>query len=266
LAWKASIGDALLGLALDCGTDVVCRGSRLDRPGSPRYRVWGTVGCLPRRFGAIRSETGGQANDYRFTGQQLDSETAFYYLCARYYDPSNGRFLTPDPFGGFLVSPQSLNRYPYSVNDPINLVDPWGLCGVRSLGDLGDCVKDAADTARDAAADAAQSGQEAVSSVNWKNVAVGGTLIVAGGGLIAVSVFGLSVVIPAELAMAPESGLLTALLVPHTVGVIGWVGLIGVGTAYCGFEMVFTGGCFASRASASQVPSPGYHLPPTAKE
>lgn len=75
-------------------------------------------------FGATRSETGGQANDFRFTGQQLDNETAFYYLRARYYDAGIGRFLTRDPFGGFLVSPQSLNRYPYSVNDPINLVDP----------------------------------------------------------------------------------------------------------------------------------------------
>jgi hypothetical protein len=114
--------------------------------------------------------------------------------------------------------------------------------------------------------DAAQSAQEAVSSVNWKNVAVGGTLIVAGGGLIAVSVFGLSVVIPAELAMAPESGLLTALLVPHTVGVIGWVGAIGVGTAYCGFEIVFTGACFGSDARASEGRPPGYPLGPTTKE
>jgi hypothetical protein len=196
------------------------------------------------------------------------------YLRARYYDPSIGRFLTRDPFGGFLVSPQSLNRYPYSVSDPVNLVDPWGLCGFRSFGNLGDCVKDAADTTRDAVQDAAQPAQEAVSSVKWKNVAVGGTLIVAGGGLIAVSVFGLSVVIPAELAMAPESGLLTALLVPHTVGVIGWVGAIGVGTFACGIEVVRTGECFASRADASEgYPGnysrdhqPGYPLGPTTKE
>jgi len=217
-------------------------------------------------FGAIRSETGGQANDYRFTGQQLDVASDLYYLRARYYDPEIGRFLTEDPFGGFLASPQSLNRYPYSVNDPVNLLDPWGLCGVRSWGDFGDCFKDAGDTTRDAVQDAAQSAQEAVSSVNWKNVAVGGTLIVAGGGLIAVSVFGLSVVIPAELALAPESGLLTALLVPHTVGVIGWVGAIGVGAAYCGFEIVFTGACFGSDARASEGRPPGYPLGPPTKE
>jgi uncharacterized protein RhaS with RHS repeats len=41
-------------------------------------------------FGAIRSETGGQANDYRFTSQQLDVASGLYYLRARYYDPSIG--------------------------------------------------------------------------------------------------------------------------------------------------------------------------------
>jgi RHS repeat-associated protein len=45
-------------------------------------------------FGAIRSETGGQANDYRFTGQQLDVASDLYYLRARYYDPAIGRFPT----------------------------------------------------------------------------------------------------------------------------------------------------------------------------
>lgn len=42
---------------------------------------------------------------------------------ARYYDPSNGRFLNEDPlgFGG------GLNFYSYVGNDPVDLIDPSGL-------------------------------------------------------------------------------------------------------------------------------------------
>jgi RHS repeat-associated protein len=103
-------------------------------------------------FGAIRSETGGQANDYRFTGQQLDSETAFYYLRARYYDPSTGRFLTQDP----IPFP---NRYAYVQNNPVLFVDPYGYLGISvhvslpSWGDVKDWAEDAAGAAAGAAGD-----------------------------------------------------------------------------------------------------------------
>ena len=94
-------------------------------------------------FGEVRTQSGTLSSDFLFTGEQFDAKArpgqGLYYLRARYYDPSTGRFLTQDPFRGFLVNPQTLNRYPYSVNDPINLVDPWGLCGFRGFGDFGDC-------------------------------------------------------------------------------------------------------------------------------
>ena len=48
---------------------------------------------------------------------------------ARYYDPVVGRFLSNDPVG-FVESnlnPQMFNRYSYTWNDPINLIDPYGL-------------------------------------------------------------------------------------------------------------------------------------------
>jgi RHS repeat-associated protein len=86
-------------------------------------------------FGAIRSQTGSSPNEFTFTGEQVD-DTGLQYLRARYYDPSIGRFLTRDSVGGSVALPQSLNRYCYTVNDPVNLVDPWGLCahGVISIG------------------------------------------------------------------------------------------------------------------------------------
>jgi hypothetical protein len=40
--------------------------------------------------------------------------------------PTEGRWLTPDPMGGDLTNPQSLNRYAYALNNPETLTDPLG--------------------------------------------------------------------------------------------------------------------------------------------
>ena len=94
-------------------------------------------------FGAIRSETGGQANDYRFTGEQLDVASNLYYLRARYYDPEIGRFLTRDPFRGSVGNPQSQNPYAYVMNNPALYVDPMGLWGLGDVADAAGSVGDA---------------------------------------------------------------------------------------------------------------------------
>ena len=65
-------------------------------------------------------------NDFRFTGEQMDTETGFIYLRARYYDPETGRFITRDPLAGSASSPQTLNRYTYVYNNPARFVDPSG--------------------------------------------------------------------------------------------------------------------------------------------
>ena len=63
-------------------------------------------------------------NPYMFTGREYDSETGLYYYRARYYKPSIGRFLQVDPIG----YAGGLNLYTYVDNNPLNWVDPWGLC------------------------------------------------------------------------------------------------------------------------------------------
>jgi hypothetical protein len=45
---------------------------------------------------------------------------------ARWYSPTVGRFLTEDTVLGDLGNTQSLNRYSYVMNNPINMVDPSG--------------------------------------------------------------------------------------------------------------------------------------------
>jgi RHS repeat-associated protein len=52
-----------------------------------------------------------------------------YDFLFRKYDPSAGRWLSPDPLGWGAVNtadPQSLDRYAYVENQPMNLTDPNG--------------------------------------------------------------------------------------------------------------------------------------------
>lgn len=77
-------------------------------------------------FGQVQKEMGHVDNDFQFTGEQMDDETGLMYLRARYYDPVIGRFITKDQFPGFVSNTQSLNRYSYVRNNPVNSIDPTG--------------------------------------------------------------------------------------------------------------------------------------------
>src|SRR5271157_4428664 len=70
--------------------------------------------------------TGADIIPYKFTGKELDSETGLYYFGARYYDPAQGRFMTPDTIVQSPGNPQNLNRYSYCLNNPLSFVDPTG--------------------------------------------------------------------------------------------------------------------------------------------
>jgi len=78
----------------------------------------------------------------RSTGKERDTESGNDYFGARYDSSSMGRFLSPDPLGGTLANPQSLNRYAYVLNNPLRLIDPSGMsaCGDDS-SEGGGCVQ-----------------------------------------------------------------------------------------------------------------------------
>jgi len=50
-----------------------------------------------------------------------------YYYYQRFYDPSIGRFISPDLKLGTLSNPESLNLYIYVLDRPTSLTDPSGL-------------------------------------------------------------------------------------------------------------------------------------------
>jgi RHS repeat-associated protein len=63
---------------------------------------------------------------YLYRSQQYDPYTKLYSLRARYYDPSQGRFLSRDTWAYDFQNPIELNRYGYTANNPVNFSDPSG--------------------------------------------------------------------------------------------------------------------------------------------
>jgi RHS repeat-associated protein len=66
----------------------------------------------------------------RYGLTERDDVTGLDHTWWRKYESFSGRMTTPDPYGGSMsiTNPQSFNRYSYVQNDPVNFVDPTGLC------------------------------------------------------------------------------------------------------------------------------------------
>jgi RHS repeat-associated protein len=100
-----------------------------DEEGSVRDVINSSGTVLDRivydAYGNILSQTSPSNQPrFAFAGMQLDQTTGLYYDNARYYDSSTGQFISQDP-SGFIGA--NTNLYGYVNNDPINLVDPFGL-------------------------------------------------------------------------------------------------------------------------------------------
>jgi RHS repeat-associated protein len=56
----------------------------------------------------------------------MDVGTQLTYMQQRYYDPSIGRFLVPDPISTDRHTGAGFNRFAYAANSPLSFADPDG--------------------------------------------------------------------------------------------------------------------------------------------
>ena len=79
-------------------------------------------------WGEIISAEGDLAeiNPLRYRGYYYDSETGFYYLQSRYYDPENHRFINADSFASTGQGIVGTNMFAYVNSDPVNCIDADG--------------------------------------------------------------------------------------------------------------------------------------------
>jgi len=63
-------------------------------------------------------------DEFAYTARELHDRTGLYYYRSRFYSPQLGRFISQDPIG--LLG--GTNLYAYVGNNPVNLIDPLGLC------------------------------------------------------------------------------------------------------------------------------------------
>lgn len=88
-------------------------------------------------WGNVTSRVEGMNNPFLYSGEIYDEKAGLYYLRARYYDPSVGRFISEDTYKGAVDNPLSLNRYAYVHNNPLRFVDPSGHTLEEGTGGIG---------------------------------------------------------------------------------------------------------------------------------
>ena len=99
-----------------------------------RYDAWGKLISMTDASGAALGEnTIGARNPLRYRGYIYDSETGFYYLQSRYYDPVVHRFINADGYVSTGTGFNGYNMYAYCGNNPINRIDPEGQSWIVAL-------------------------------------------------------------------------------------------------------------------------------------
>ena len=86
------------------------------------YDSWGKLISIE----GSAKDTIGVQNPFRYRGYYYDTETGFYYLNSRYYDPMVGRFLNADIITSVGATVIEKNVFAYVANNPVNYSDPSG--------------------------------------------------------------------------------------------------------------------------------------------
>ena len=94
-----------------------------------KYDSWGkllsTTGSLAATLGVNQP--------FRYRGYVYDTETGWYYLQSRYYDPSVGRFVSADVLLSTGQGVIGHNSYAYCLNNPIRYMDEGGESAAEAL-------------------------------------------------------------------------------------------------------------------------------------
>ncbi|PWV97892.1 RHS repeat-associated protein [Paenibacillus cellulosilyticus] len=90
------------------------------------YDLWGSPNIVSEKV----------YNPFLYSGEMWDSTTQLQYLRARWYDPSEGRFINKDTYEGDITNPLTLNLYTYVENNPLIYLDPSGNHKVKWTTDV----------------------------------------------------------------------------------------------------------------------------------
>jgi RHS repeat-associated protein len=78
-------------------------------------------------YGTVLTSNGTASSIFGYSGEETDT-SGLIYLRARYMQPTLGIFLARDPWSGDAQRPGSMNGWGYVEENPINAIDPAGLC------------------------------------------------------------------------------------------------------------------------------------------
>lgn len=94
--------------------------------GTYTYDAWGV--CIVTYSSGISNaeRSAVSRNPFRYRGYYLDSETGWYYLQSRYYNPGWGRFINADDYVNANGDIIGFNMYAYCSNNPVMGYDPTG--------------------------------------------------------------------------------------------------------------------------------------------
>ncbi|HPH98667.1 MAG TPA: RHS repeat-associated core domain-containing protein [Anaerolineaceae bacterium] len=229
-------------------------------------------------FGSPIAQVGTGGSAYGYAGQWTDL-SGLQYLRARYYAPGQGRFLSRDPFAGFLSQPATLNPYVYAANNPVLMSDPSGeiapLLALAGAGLLGGTMAMGFDILAQLYTIQPTSIDQIIHCMNWGEVGISfaagtvaglagvvgfeamtaifgtGLLGMVAGGAFAGILSGQYDILTRLVLTGQISQAGSALLGPEDI--IG-TGLVGGGLAGIGYGI--------SRVASRLLPGPSFKIPP----
>lgn len=206
------------------------------------YSSFGTLKAVQDKNGLDISNSPAVEPYLTFTGRELDKESGNYYFRARNYDSHSGRFLQQDPVQGDITNPLTVtNKYIYSLNNPINRVDPTGEYSLKQVfGFALSLTMPFISMTTDLFDDAFDLTNGQINTLNTINLTAG---------LIAASIF------TGGAAAAAGGAVVGALGITSTVGgaIVGGIVGAAVGGVIGGVTSVAAGGSFKSGFVAGAI-------------